>query len=112
MAHAFNPSTPEQRWADHCEFQATLVYLVYSLLEQPGLHKEILFRKNKNKQNQKKIQKGLEKIPSGLRPWWLFRLICAVGFLLSVSWVCLVVLFCFDLKFTLIYLFLIQGLTM
>ena len=63
VVHAYNPSAPEQRQADLCEFKATLVYRVSSRTARAVtqrnpiselLHRKILFRKNKDqKQNNK-----------------------------------------------------------
>jgi hypothetical protein len=51
-AHTFNPRTLEAEAGGTLEFEANLVYRI--VLEQPGLHREILSQKN---------QKTKKKIP-------------------------------------------------
>lgn len=63
-AHTFNPRTLEAEAGGTLEFEANLVYRI--VLEQPGLHREILSQKNqktkkKNPPNQTKPTKKKRK---------------------------------------------------
>jgi hypothetical protein len=49
------PAPRRQRQVDLCAFKATLVYRVRS--RQPGLHRKILYPKNKNKKGKKERKK-------------------------------------------------------